>query len=41
MNFVQESELEKAQRGQIHTLTWRRTCYNGNGGENPVDGGGD
>ena len=32
---MQESKLWKAQRGQIHTLTWRWTCY---GGEDSVDG---
>ena len=41
MKFVQESELREAQRGEIHTLTWRRTCYGANGGEDSIDGGGD
>ena len=41
MNFVQESELWEAHRGQIRTLTWRRISYGGNGGENLVDSDGD
>jgi hypothetical protein len=31
----------ESTKGQIPTLTWRRICYGGNGGENSVDGGGD
>jgi hypothetical protein len=31
----------ESTKGQIRTLTWRRICYGGNGGENSIDGGGD
>ena len=35
-----ESELEQ-HKVQVHTLVRRWTCYGGNGGDDPVDGGGD
>ena len=31
----------ESTKGQIRTLTWRRTCYGGNGGEDSIDGGED
>ena len=39
--FVQETELRKAQRGRVHTLTQRRTRYGDNGDGDSCDGGGD
>ena len=41
MFFVQESEKENAQRGRVHTLTWRRNRYGDNGGEISIDGVGE
>ena len=35
-----ESELEQ-HKVQVHTLVQRLTCYGGNDGDDPVDGGGD
>ena len=35
-----ELELEQ-HKDQVHTRVRRWTCYGGNGGDDPVDGGGD